>query len=98
MNKEFSNGTKIVLREEQLCNGAKYVHSEHKLCKRKKKCSFESKCATLHSSEGVTKPPWSSEQIEVNLNFLEVFGYILSRNVFLNNFKARITPFNQLQK
>ena len=25
-------------------------------------------------SEGVTKSPWSSEQIEVNLSFLEAFG------------------------
>ena len=28
-------------------------------------------------SEGVTKPPWSSEQIEVNLSFMEAFRYIL---------------------
>ena len=39
-------------------------------------------------SEGVTKPPWSSEQIEVNLSFLEAFGYILSRKVFLYIFNA----------
>ena len=43
------------------------------------------------------KPPWLSEQIEVNLSFLEAFGYVLSRKVFLNNFKARITSLNQLQ-
>ena len=33
---------------------------------------------------------WSSEQIEVNLSFLEAFGYILSRKGVLNNFKAWI--------
>ena len=49
-------------------------------------------------SEWVTKPPCSSEQIEVNLSFLEAFGYILSRKVFLKFFKAWITPLNQLQK
>ena len=35
-------------------------------------------------SEGVTKPPWSSEQIEVNLSLLKAFGYIFSQKVFLN--------------
>ena len=39
-------------------------------------------------SKGVTKPPWSSEQIEVNLILLEAFGYILRKKVFLYNFKA----------
>ena len=39
-------------------------------------------------SKGVTKRPWSSEQIEVNLTFLEASGYILSKKVFLYNFIA----------
>ena len=30
-------------------------------------------------SKGVTKPPWSSEQIEVNMTFLETFWNILRR-------------------
>ena len=47
---------------------------------------------------GGEKNPWSSEQIEVNLSFLEAFGYILSRKVFLYTFKEWITPSNQLQK
>ena len=54
----------------------------------------------IHSaqwSEGVTKPPWSSEQIGVNFNFFEAFGRILSRKVFFNILKARIAPLNQLQ-
>jgi len=37
---------------------------------------------------GGDKSPWSSEQIEVNLSFLEAFGYILSRKLFLNILKA----------
>ena len=49
-------------------------------------------------SEGVTKPPWLSKQIEVNLSFLEAFGNILSRKLFLNILKVWITPLNQLQK
>ena len=39
---------------------------------------------TAQWSEGVTK---QSKQIEVNLSFLEAFGYILNRKVFLNIFK-----------
>ena len=40
-------------------------------------------------SEEVTKPSWSSaEQNEVHLSFLEAFGYILSKKVFLNIFKS----------
>ena len=39
-------------------------------------------------SEELTKPPWSSEQIEVILSFWEAFGYILSRKGFINIFKA----------
>ena len=54
--------------------------------------------STAQWSEGVTKPPWSFEQIEVNLSFMEAFGYILSRKVYSNIFKAWITPSNQLQK
>ena len=43
---------------------------------------------TAQWSEGLTKPPWSSKQIGENLSFLEAFGYILCRKVFLNIFKA----------
>ena len=43
---------------------------------------------TAQWSEGVTKPPWSFEQIEVNLSILEAFGYILSRKLFSYIFKA----------
>ena len=46
------------------------------------KNSVDSQTAAAQWSEGVTKPPWSSEQIEVNLNFLEGFGYILRRKIF----------------
>ena len=49
-------------------------------------------------SEGVTKLPWSSEQIEVNLSFLDAFGCILNRKVFSNLFKALTIPSNQIQK
>ena len=38
--------------------------------------AMSSICSDAQWSEGVTKPPWSSEQIEV-LSFLEAFGYIL---------------------
>ena len=36
-------------------------------------------------SEGVTKPPWTSEQIEVNFSILEAFGYILFLKTFLKH-------------
>ena len=52
---------------------------------------------TAQWSEGVTKPPWSSKQIEVNLSFLEAFGYILNRKVLLDIFEVWIIPLNQLQ-
>ena len=53
--------------------------------------SFFDHC-TAQWSEGVTKPPWSSEQIEANLSFLEASGYILNRKVFFNILNAWITP------
>ena len=46
------------------------------------------KAITAQWSDGVTKPTWSSDKIEVNLSFLEAFGYILNRKVFLNIFKV----------
>ena len=49
-------------------------------------------------SEGVTKPQWSSEQIEVNLSFLETFVYILSRKVFSNIFQTPKISFKSKKK
>ena len=46
---------------------------------------YFSLCPIAQWSERVTKPPWSSKQIEVNLTFLEASGYILSEKVFLYN-------------
>ena len=57
----------------RLCQKEKFCEKKGKKGKKR-----ERKYCSAQWSEGVTKPFWSSEQIEVNLSFLEALGYILS--------------------
>ena len=70
----------------------------HYLWQRSRKVAWFSKNSSAQWSEGVTKPSWSSEQIEVNLSFFGSFWVYFEQEIVFKYFQGMNKPLKSASK